>query len=206
MAVYRSLGLSVRSTWTEKLTKNSKLLALARTAMADPVSLLISVFALGVSSLTAWLTLFRRGTVRMTQPTLIHFGSDGGDHEEPPPKIYLRTLLFSTSQRGLVVENMYVSLSHGEARQNFNFWVYGEERLARGSGLFVGPEGVVSNHHFLPPSDAWGFRFREGQYKLRVYVHLLGDRTDKLLFSHVLKASREQALALNDVSKGLYFD
>jgi hypothetical protein len=34
--------------------------------MADPISITVSVLALAVSSVTAWLTLFRRGTVKMT--------------------------------------------------------------------------------------------------------------------------------------------
>lgn len=174
--------------------------------MADPLSLVIAGLALGVSSVTAWLTLFRRGTITMTQPTVFFFGPDGRSQSEPAPKIYLRTLLYSTSRRGRVVENMYVSLSHGEARQNFNIWVYGEERLTRGSGLFVGPEGVAANHHFLLPKDASRFQFREGQYKLNVYVHLLGDRADKLLFSQILEVSREQAEALIEPDNGLYFD
>ena len=174
--------------------------------MVDPLSLVISGLALGVSSLTAWLTLFRRGTITMTQPTVIFFGPDGRSYDEPPPKIYLRTLLFSTSRRGRIIENMYVSLSYGETRQNFNIWVYGEERLARGSGLFVGPAGDVANHHFLLPKDASQFNFQEGQYKLNVYVHLLGDRADKLLFSQLLEVSREQASALNEQGSGLYFD
>lgn len=174
--------------------------------MADPLSVVISVLALGVSSLTAWLTLFRRGTIMMTQPTTIFFGPDGRSSDDPPPKIYLRALLFSTSHRGRVVENMYASISHGESRQNFNIWVYGEERLARGSGLFIGPAGVVANHHFLLPKNASAFHFREGQYKLNVYVHLLGDRADKLLLSQVLEVSWQQASALNEGGKGLYFD
>lgn len=174
--------------------------------VADPLSVLISVLALAFSLLTAWLTLIRSGTITMTQPTTIFFGRENIGHDEQPPKIYLKSLLFSTSQRGRVVENMYVSISHRETRQNFNIWVYGEERLARGSGLFVGPTGVVTNHHFLLPKDASSFNFREGQYQLKVYVHLLGDRTDKLLFSQVLEVSREQALALNERGNGLYFD
>jgi hypothetical protein len=44
--------------------------------MADPISITVSVLALAVSSVTAWLTLFRRGTVKMTQPTSIFFGPD----------------------------------------------------------------------------------------------------------------------------------
>ena len=81
--------------------------------MADPVSITISTLALAVSGVTAWLTLFRRGMVKMTQPTIIHFGSDSSrSADEPPtPKVYLRTLLFSTSKRGRVIESMYVALA-----------------------------------------------------------------------------------------------
>jgi hypothetical protein len=123
--------------------------------MADPRSITISILALCVSSGTAWLTLFRSGTVKMTQPTVIFLGPDPprSRNESPSPKIYLRTLLFSTSQRGRVIQSMYVALSRNEMRQNFNIWVYGEERLVRGSGLFVGETGVVANHHFLTPKD-----------------------------------------------------
>lgn len=39
--------------------------------MIDPLATAISLLALGVSGLTAWLTLFRRGTVQMTQPMVI---------------------------------------------------------------------------------------------------------------------------------------
>ena len=35
--------------------------------MVDPVATTISIFALVISSITAWLTLFRRGTVKMTR-------------------------------------------------------------------------------------------------------------------------------------------
>src|SRR2546427_296072 len=49
-----------------------------RSSMADPVAPTISLAALAASGLTAWLTLFRRGTVYMTRPTVIFFGPDGG--------------------------------------------------------------------------------------------------------------------------------
>ena len=38
--------------------------------------ILISVVSLLMSATVAWLTLFRRGTVKMTQPTVIFFGPD----------------------------------------------------------------------------------------------------------------------------------
>src|SRR6267154_2543605 len=90
--------------------------------MADQLSITISVLALSISAVTAWLTLFRRGTVKMTQPTVIFFGPDSPrSRDEPPsPKVYLRTLLFSTSKRGRVIESMHVALSRNETHQNFN--------------------------------------------------------------------------------------
>jgi hypothetical protein len=148
--------------------------------MVDPLSITISALALAVSTVTAWLTLFRRGTVKMTQPTVIFFGPDTPrSHQDTPlPKVYLRTLLFSTSKRGRVIESMHVALSRNETHQNFNIWVYGERgRLVRGSGLFVGETGVAADHHFLTPRDGSSFRFTEGHYRLEVFAHLLGDKS-----------------------------
>lgn len=100
----------------------------------------------------------------MTQLTVIFFGQDTPRAGDQPalPKVYLRTLLFSTSKRGRVIECMWVALSRNETRQNFNVWVYGDEKLVRGSGLFVGEAGVEANHHFLAPRDENSFRFAEG--------------------------------------------
>lgn len=121
--------------------------------MADPITVTISVLALAVSATTAWLTLFRRGTVKMTQPTVIYFGPDRPRLRDdvPLPKVYLRTLLFATSKRGRVIESMHVSLARNETHQNFNVWVHCDDKLVRGSGLFVGESGVAANHHFLTP-------------------------------------------------------
>jgi hypothetical protein len=107
------------------------------------VPVVISLVSLLVSVATAWLTLFRRGTVRMTQPTVIYFGPDSplSSRNSPLPKIYLRTLLFATAKRGRVIESMHVALARNETHQNFNIWVYGNEKLVRGSGLFVGETG-----------------------------------------------------------------
>jgi hypothetical protein len=49
------------------------------------IAITISALALTISALTAWLTMFRRGTVKMTHPSVIYFGPDGGpklDHEK----------------------------------------------------------------------------------------------------------------------------
>jgi hypothetical protein len=177
--------------------------------MTDSLPTAISALALVVSSITAWLTLFRRGAIKMTQPTVIFFGPDTPrSSDEPPlPKVFLRALLFSTSKRGRVIESMHIALSRNETHQNFNIWVYGErEKLVRGSGLFVGETGVAANHHFLAPSDANSFRFTEGRYQLEVFAHLLGDSKATLLFVQTLEISREIASSLEDPNAGLYFD
>lgn len=93
-----------------------------------------------------------------------------------------------------------------ETTQNFNVWVYGDERLLRGSGLFIGDTGIAANHHFLAPRDAHSFRFSEGVYRMKVYAQLLGDRSRTLLFSHSFEISRDLAALLKEPEAGIYFD
>lgn len=177
--------------------------------MTDPVALTVSVLALAVSATTAWLTLFRRGTVEMTQPTIIFFGPDTPRFGErnAKPKVYLRALLFATSKRGRIIESMHVSLSRAETQQNFNVWVHGEtSKLVRGSGLFVGETGVAANHHFLTPEDGSQFKWRAGHYQLRVYARLLGDKSHKQLFSQQLEITSDLAMQLEQSGAGVYFD
>ena len=98
--------------------------------MLEVICILISIIALLVSLLTFWLTRFRKGTIKMTKPTVIFLGPDGPGKEHN--KLFIRTLLYSTSDRGPYIENMYIKLSRGETIQNFNIWVYGDQHnLAR---------------------------------------------------------------------------
>lgn len=172
------------------------------------MSIIISLFALAVSILTAWLTLLHRGRVQMTRPTIIYFGYDGSPTRDgvTKPKIYLRTLLFATSKRGQIIESLHVSLHRNETHQNFSFWVYGEKELKRGSGLFVDERGVALNHHFLTPKDGGTFQFLEGQYRFKVYAKILGGRKPVLLYSLELNIPKEIALKLKEPQAGLYFD
>jgi hypothetical protein len=142
------------------------------------LTLFISLLALLLSALTAWLTLFRRGALGMTQPTVVYLGPDskGGWPGPPPPKIFLRTLLYSTGKRGRMIESLHVSVARNETKQNFNIWVYGDEKLVRGSGLFVGEEGVTSNHHFLAPKDGSVFAFVAGKYRIELFAQLIGEK------------------------------
>lgn len=176
--------------------------------MADTISIITATLALAISAVTAWLTLFRRGTVRMTPPTVIFFGPDGGpsDDRDPSLKLYLRTLLYATSKRGRIVESMFVRLRRGESLQTFNIWVLGEDSLARGSGIFVGENGVVCNHHFLLPADGTRYEFTAGTYDVEVYCTLAGSSQPGKLFSVRLIIDTEIAEQLKNPDMGLYFD
>lgn len=168
----------------------------------------IAASALIVSGLTLWLTYFRRGTVRMTRPSVIFFGPDGSRHEGiiDRSKIFLRALLIADSKRGRVVENLFATLTRGETRQNFNIWVYGDDRLVRGSGLHVSDLGIVTNHHFLLPPENSEFRFKSGTYHLEVFGSLLGDRQPIRLFSQNLDVSEAEGSTVCSGMSGLYFD
>lgn len=174
----------------------------------DQISLAISLLALAISGLTGWLTLLKRGEVKMTQPTVIYFGPDGSrealDHSVQ--KVFLRSLLFSTSKRGRVIESMFAVLRRNETRQTFNIWVYGDDQLRRGSGLYVGEDGLVTNHHFLMPKDGSSFSFVKGRYQLEIYANVLGATKPSLLLEQELDVSSDCAKSLSAKTAGLYFD
>jgi hypothetical protein len=170
----------------------------------EKISICLSVVAILISVATLWLTLLHKGTVRMTQPTQIYFGPDGGTTKSP--KIYFRTLLYSTSKKGRLIENLYVSLRRSESQQNFNIWVYGSGDLNRGSGLYVGETGTVANHHFLLPKDIDVYDFKAGEYKLAIYARLIGDNNNKLLHTSSLLITEFEAEQLKNKKNGIYFD
>ncbi|MBN2293479.1 MAG: hypothetical protein JXM70_13705 [Pirellulales bacterium] len=174
--------------------------------MSDWVTIGISILALLTSGVTAWATLFRKGQLKMTRPTVVFFGPDGGAEGKGHSKVFLRTLLYSTSKRGQVVESMHIRLERGETKQNFSIWVYGEDRLVRGSGLSVGPEGIAANHHFLLPPDGADFHFLAGDYALTVFARLVG-KADAIELARVeLAIKPEDGKKLEDPDAGIYFD
>ena len=177
-------------------------------SLTEWIAIVLSALAFCVSALTAWLTFFRHGELRMTQPTVIFFGPDGGrrDGHKPRLKVFLRTLLYSTARRGQTVESMHVNLQRGESKQNFSIWVYGDDRLARGSGIYVGPDGIACNHHFLLPEDGADFGLIYGQYTVRVYARRVRDREPQQLAQIVLTISESQARELERDDAGIYFD
>jgi hypothetical protein len=175
--------------------------------MENWISVAISLLALSVSALTAWLTLFKKGKLMMTQPTSVFFGPDGRFYESNRNKVHLRTLLYSSSRKGQVLESMHVTLERGETKQNFSIWVHGQkDDLARGSGLFVTHEGVTLDHHFLLPPDGSDFKFLAGDYKLEVYAKLVDSSKPIHLYTISLAVKHHQAEQLKQKHVGLLFD
>src|SRR5579863_8239434 len=96
------------------------------------VPILIAVASFGLSLYTLWLTQ-RRGELCMTQPTLVFLGRDGPGNR---PKIFLRTLLYSTGSKGWVIDGMYLRVYQRDWSYVFDGWAYGEtDKLSPGSGL-----------------------------------------------------------------------
>lgn len=137
------------------------------------VSILISLVSLIISLGTFWLAFVARGRLRMTKPTLVFFGFDRGP--EPTPKVFLRTLLYSTSSRGQVVEGMYAKVRIDKDERIFSFWGYGEtEKLSPGSGLHVSRTGLAANHHFVLSAHESLYLFGPGAYELDVIAEVVG--------------------------------
>jgi len=166
------------------------------------VSIVIASLSMLLSASTLWLTLLRRGAVGMTKPTFIAFFQA---HRVDGPKIFLRSLLYSTARRGQLVESMFVRLRRGESSQTFNVWAYGERELARGSGIYVGHEGLTFNHHFLLPKDGTEFRFLPGDYVLEIHAALVNQKP--LLLQQIkLHVTDEHAAALKEKHAAVFFD
>ncbi len=171
-----------------------------------PIATVVSLLAFAISATTAWLTLFRRGTLRMTHPTVIFFGPDGPPSQGAGVKVFLRTLLYSTSKRAQILESMYVTLRRRESVQTFNIWVYGETgSLVRGSGLRISEDGFAANHHFVLPMDGTRFVFLPGEYIVEVYATLVNSERSLLISKTSLPLSPEQAATIASGS-GVHFD
>jgi len=128
----------------------------------------------------------------MTRPALIAFL-----YEQKKPKIFLRTLLYSTGKKGHIIESMYLKVRRGESAQTFSYWAYAEERITVvGSGLKVGEDGVVYYHHFLPPRAGTEFGFLSGTYEVEIYCVTAHVRIPTRLGSFTLSLTEEHAASL----------
>jgi hypothetical protein len=167
------------------------------------LALAISTIAVTISAITAWLTLFRRGQVRMTRPTMIVLLHEGAGLI---PKLFVRTLLYCPAHRGAVVENMYAVLRNGNKSTTFAFWSHGEKDLVRGSGLYVGREGVALNHHFVLLSRSATCDFEAGKQVLEIFALQVGDLGPRRLAEAAFSLTEEMANALNLKAAAVWFN
>lgn len=146
-----------------------------------------------ISGTVAWLSVLRRGKVRMTKPTIVCLGV-GYEDQKVIPKIFLRTLLYCTAKRGIIVENMFTNIHRGVSWQTFSIWAYRDKDLVRGSGVYVGMEGVALEHHFHPLEDS-DFTFSPGDYLIEVFALTVGSkRLLKLAEINLTLTERETSL------------
>jgi len=129
----------------------------------------------------------------MTRPTIIFFGYDTVPRRRTP-KIFLRTLLYSTSARGQVVETMYVKICRSGSEEVFSFWGYGEtNKLTAGGGLFVGQTGIALNHHFVLSAQKTDYEFHEGPHSIHVFARVSGRKRPIPLDTIYITLSRVDA-------------
>ena len=84
--------------------------------------------------------------------------------------------------------------------------MYGDEFLARGSGINVGPDGLTCNHHFLTPKDGTVYDFLAGDYIIEIYATLVASSRPILLSTIDLTVSNEYANKLKNRDIGIFFD
>jgi len=159
-------------------------------------STILALTAIGISVATAWFSLFHKGTVRMTQPGIFAIMAKD-QSRNGTPKIFVRTLLYSTGRRGYAVENLFAEMHCGDTMQPFFFWGHGErEQLVPGSGLFVGPEGREGNHHFLIFKEGSDYLFPSGDCSLKIYGKLMNKSKPKLLRQIEFSLTESEAATL----------
>lgn len=172
--------------------------------MIDYVSISISLVSLAISLGTFWLAFIDRGRLRMTKPTIVFFGFD--IVPKPTPKVFMRTLLYSTATRGQVVEGLYARVRNGNDERVFGFWGYGEdEKLSPGSGLHISRTGLAANHHFVLSVHEDAYRFKPGAYEIDVIANVVGCGKPMRLSTIRFSLSDELAAAL-ERHQGVLFE
>lgn len=147
-----------------------------------------------LSMFTLWVTQFRHGQLKMTQPTLLCLKRD---QPTGVPKLFLRTLLYTTASKGRVVESMFLRVHHPYGTYIFEFWGHTESgKLTLGSGLFVGSTGVAADHHFNPRHDANQFVFASGEYRVEIVAALVGHTVPKKLMELTFWVNGQQSAEL----------
>ena len=137
------------------------------------MTFVVAILALLVAGWNMWLSQIRRGHIYLSQPTIFFFGWDGiGDYT---PKIMFRSALFSSGNRGRILESLHLVVKSTGTVSEFPFWGYDDGKgMVKGSGLFVGSTGHIAYHHFTPGSDDDAFSFSDRKYEIEVWAKLFG--------------------------------
>src|SRR5689334_23178870 len=100
------------------------------------ITVSMSAASFGLSGYALWVAQFNHGRLKMTQPTLLCLRREL-IITPPIPKIFLRTLLFTTGNKGTVIQSMFLRVHHPGGTFTFDFWGHTEGgKLTLGSGLF----------------------------------------------------------------------
>ncbi|HZQ01874.1 MAG TPA: hypothetical protein VFB13_20185 [Reyranella sp.] len=167
------------------------------------VGVVFSFLSLGVSGTTAYYTWLRRGRLGMTKPTLVSFGYEAGNR--PTARIFLRTLLYSTSPHGRMVERMFAKLVRDGEEQVFGIWGHGwTTELSPGSGLFVSQAGISANHTFTLSASKPAYDFAAGDYMVRVFAQQPGEANASLLSEVKVTVDAAMARALDQRTAVLF--
>jgi hypothetical protein len=158
------------------------------------LSLIISLF-------TLWVAYLHRGTVRMTRPTILAFAFEGDRRNEP--KVFLRTLLYSTSKQGVVIESIFLKLRNHQSTEVLSVWAYGDKGVVRGSGVYVGEQGIEMYHHFIRPKSQASYKFLSGSYDVEIYGVIKGKK--RKLYMVELDLTEEMA-KLMESGTSIFFD
>jgi hypothetical protein len=157
----------------------------------------ISLVSLGVASATMYFAWLRRGRLRMTRPSVVAFAFEGR-----APKIILRTMLYSTAQRGKMIESMHVKLCRDSSEDEFSFWGYGEAKELVPGGLYVGQTGVAAYHHFIRSRPE--YPFVDGDYIIKIFARQPSDREPRLLSEVPVRINGAEMGALGNLNAVRY--
>jgi hypothetical protein len=153
----------------------------------------ISLASLCLSAYAIWVVQFNHGRLKMTQPSLICLKKE---FPAGRPKLFLRTCLFATGTKGRVIEHMFVRLHNTYGSHTFDFWGHtADSRLTLGSGLFVGPTGVASDHHFNPREgvNRADVIYVDGEYRIEVFASIVGKKKAEKLSTLTFSVNGNQA-------------
>jgi hypothetical protein len=176
--------------------------------MGETIAIATAVLALAVSIGTAWLTYFHRGAIRMAEPSMVVFAYDAaGSRPGFVPKVMVRCLLFSTGERGRIIEGLFARMRVAGSEYIFPVWgMDADNKLVRGGGLLVGKGGVVAWHHFVASSNGPDVSFKPGEYEVQVFARVHGRSRPVKLWSHMLVVSQTVAPTSHDGSEQVWFD